>query len=237
MSSKTLYYLPLNDQGLPNINSNEILQAKKNSILKIEIYNGFKITNELSLVSNIYQNIPTKLKTILLNSFNNNNNSENNTILKEEFIEYIIPPKDIFTTITYEIELSKTGSIFFCFLYSETSGDQFKYKITNPFYIIVSPEIILKKKEIKLKDIHSLTVLSKSIGKIYEFDKIFEEISNLKYNFIHFTPIQQLGETEFLYSIKDLNEINDIFFDKKLDNNKKLQLFEEQLIKCNEIYG
>ena len=236
MSSKRIYYLSLNENGLPIINQDEIIQAKKNSILKLEIYNGYKITNELSLISNIHQNIPSNLKTLLFNSIYNNY-SNNNTILKEEFSEYILTPKEIFTSITYEIELSKSGSIFFCFLYSETDGDQFKYKITKPFYIIVSPEIYLKKQKIKFKNIHSLTVLSKSIGKIYEFDKIFQEISNLKYNFIHFTPIQQLGETEFIYSIKDLNEINDIFFDKKLDNENKLKLFEEQLIKCNEYYG
>ena len=150
MSSKRIYYLSLNENGLPIINQDEIIQAKKNSILKLEIYNGYKITNELSLISNIHQNIPSNLKTLLFNSIYNNY-SNNNTILKEEFSEYILTPKEIFTSITYEIELSKSGSIFFCFLYSETDGDQFKYKITKPFYIIVSPEIYLKKQKIKFK--------------------------------------------------------------------------------------
>ena len=82
----------------------------------------------------------------------------------------------------------------------------------------------------KLDDIQLQTILSKSLGKINEFEKYFKEASKLKYNFVHFTPIQQLGISESLYCLRDNTKINNIFFDNdSLSEEMKTNLMKNQL--------
>lgn len=99
------------------------------------------------------------------------------------------------------------------------------------------PKVVIRGKEIKLEDIQLETILSKSLGKVNEFENIFKEASRLKYNFIHFTPIQQLGASESLYCLRDNTKINNIFFEEKLSEDQKTKLIKEQLDKGRNIYG
>ena len=221
------YYLQLDNSGRPKLPSDQILQAERNSILHIELMNGLEITNQINLISNAQENFPYELQERLL---------EQNNINKKDFSRFIFQPREISTSIVYDIALERTGAIQFFFLYNEQSTNN--VKSTLPFYITVLPKVFIQGKEIKLDDIQMQTILSKSLGKINEFEKYFREASKLKYNFVHFTPIQQLGISESLYCLRDNTKINNIFYDNNnISEEEKLKLMKEQLDKGRELYG
>ena len=222
-SSQITYYLSLDNSGRPKLAEDQILQAERDSILHIELMNGLEITNDITLISNAQGNFPYELQEKLLNK---------EKITKEEFTKYIYEPTEISTSIIYEIKLEHTGSIQFFFIYEKNS------KHTTPFYITVLPRVTVGGRKIDLDNIQLQTILSKSLGKIDEFEKYFKEASRLKYNFVHFTPIQQLGLSESLYCLRDNTKINNIFFNSdNLPEEQKLNLMKEQLDKGRDIYG
>ena len=222
-SSQIIYYLSLDNSGRPKLAEDQILQAERDSILHIELMNGLEITNDITLISNAQENFPYELQEKLLNK---------EKITKEEFSRYIYEPTEISTSIIYEIKLEHTGSIQFFFIYEKNT------KHTTPFYITVLPRVTIGGKKIDLDNIQLQTILSKSLGKIDEFEKYFKEASRLKYNFVHFTPIQQLGISESLYCLRDNTKINNIFFNEdNLPEEQKLKLMKEQLDKGRDIYG
>ena len=226
-STKIIYYLPLENSGRPKLEQDQILQAESNSILHIELMNGLEITNKINLISNAQENFPYELQERLLRQENIN---------KEDFSNFIFHPSEISTSIIYDIKLERTGAIQFFFLYNDPNTDN--EKSTLPFYITVLPKVVIQGRRIKLEDIQLQTILSKSLGKINEFEKYFREASKLKYNFVHFTPIQQLGISESLYCLRDNTKINNIFYDtNNLSEEEKIKLMKEQLDKGRELYG
>ena len=226
-STNIIYYLPLDNSGRPKLTQDQILQAESNSILHIELMNGLEITNKINLISNAQENFPYELQERLLRQENIN---------KGDFSNFIFHPSEISTSIIYDIKLERTGAIQFFFLYNDPNTDN--EKSTLPFYITVLPKVVIQGREIKLEDIHLQTILSKSLGKINEFEKYFREASKLKYNFVHFTPIQQLGISESLYCLRDNTKINNIFYDNNnLSEEEKIKLMKKQLDKGRELYG
>ena len=221
--SQITYYLSLDNSGRPKLAEDQILQAERDSILYIELMNGLEITNDIILISNAQENFPYELQEKLL---------KNENIKKDDFSKFIFEPTEISTSIIYQIKLERTGSIQFFFIYNKNT------KNTKPFYITVLPKVIIGGKKIELDNIQLQTVLSKSLGKIDEFEKYFKEASRLKYNFVHFTPIQQLGISESLYCLRDNTKINNIFFNSdNLPEEQKSKLMKEQLDKGRDIYG
>ena len=221
--SQIIYYLSLDNSGRPKLSEDQILQAERDSILHIELMNGLEITKDIILISNAQENFPYELQEKLLNEKN---------ITKEEFSKYKFDPIETSTSIIYEIKLEHTGSIQFFFIYNNNT------KFTKPFYITVLPKVIIGGKKIELDNIQLQTILSKSLGKINEFEKYFKEASRLKYNFVHFTPIQQLGISESLYCLRDNTKINNIFFNENnLKEEQKNKMMKEQLDIGRDIYG
>ena len=221
--SQITYYLSLDNSGRPKLAEDQILQAERDSILHIELMNGLEITNGISLITNAQENFPYELQEKLLNK---------EKIKKDDFTKYIFEPSEISTSIIYDIKLERTGSIQFFFMYNKNT------KHTTPFYITVLPKVIIGGKKIELDNIQLQTILSKSLGKIDEFEKYFKEASRLKYNFVHFTPIQQLGISESLYCLRDNTKINNIFFKSdNLPEEQKAKMMKEQLDKGRDIYG
>lgn len=78
-----------------------------------------------------------------------------------------------------------------------------------------------------------ITLVSKWMGSLDNWEKYYEIVKKLGYNMIHFTPLQQRGISNSPYSIKDqLKLSNDIFkSEKELEN--VLKLMNEKF----EIYG
>ena len=100
--------------------------------------NGLEITNQINLISNAQENFPYELQERLLIQKNIN---------KDDFSRFIFQPKEISTSIIYEISLERTGAIQFFFLYNDQTTNA--EKSTLPFYITV----LIQGKEIKLDDI------------------------------------------------------------------------------------
>ena len=224
--SNIIYFLSIEDNGRPKIKPDEILSCEHHTTVHIELYNGTPITNEMILVSNAKENFPYGLIE---------NEKKSGNVDRTKFTNFTFDPIENDTIIIYEIKLDKSGPVEFAFIYFDKNEN--KDKITEPFYIIVQPDIFINKKRIDFQSIHLQTILSKSLGKINEFDKFYEEASKLKYNFIHFTPIQKLGISESLYCIRDNTEINDIFFEGEVSKEEKLDKFKESLDKCRDKYG
>ena len=221
------YYLPLDNSGRPKLALDQILQAERDSVLRIELMNGLEITNKINLVSNAHKSFSSELQENLLIQKDLN---------RDEFSPFIFQPTEISTSIIHEVKFERTGSIQFFFFYSEPNTDN--QKSTIPFYIIVLPKVVIQGKEILLNSIQLQTILSKSLGKVNEFEKYFQEASRLKYNFVHFTPIQQLGMSESLYCLRDNTKINNIFFDSdNFTEDQKAKLMKEQLDKGRDMYG
>ena len=65
----------------------------------------------------------------------------------DDFSRFTFQPKEISTSIIYEISLERTGAIQFFFLYNDQTTNA--EKSTLPFYITV----LIQGKEIKLDDI------------------------------------------------------------------------------------
>ena len=223
-----IYLLHLDSHLQPEKEKTKIFQVEKNSILRIEIIPPLEITiNTPLLLSNARKNFPPDHHLRL---------SQNKIFDKIEYKKHIISPKEMNISIIYEINLKRTGPIEFFFIYIDK--DTNSIKTTEPFIVIVQPDIIIHNHKIKLNNIQLQTVLSKSLGTIDDFENYFEEASKLKYNFIHFTPIQNLGNNESLFCIRDVNDINDYFFEVKyFPKDKKIRLLKEQLDKCRNIYN
>ncbi len=118
------YYLPLDNSGRPKLALDQILQAERDSILRIELMNGLEITNKINLVTNAQESFPYELQERLLKQENIN---------KVDFSQFIFEPNEISTSIIYDIKLERTGSIQFFFLYNDPSTDN--EKSTLPFYL------------------------------------------------------------------------------------------------------
>ena len=63
---------------------------------------------------------------------------------------------------------------------------------------------------------------AKILKELIKSDVVLKNIENvkdvclLKYNFIHFTSIQSLSNSDNLFCLKDQNEISDLYFEEKL---------------------
>ena len=226
-SDRPIYFLKLEKDGKPKIANDQILTVEKNSILHLEMLNGTDITDTISLLSNAKENFPFGLIDRQI---------KENKVDRDSLKQFVFHPIENSTSLVYEIELNRSGPAQFVFIYNDPKDK--KDKLTTPFYVIVQPEIKINNRQIDLSSIHLQTILSKSLGKVKDFEKYYEEASKLKFNFVHFTPIQKLGVSESLYCLRDNTQINDIFFDSKdLSNDEKLAQFKESLDISRSKYG
>ncbi len=205
--------------------NDQILTVHNNSLLHIELMNGISITKEIQCITNVKNDFPFGLIDKVIQ------NKE--PIQRETFKDFLFDPNETSTSIVFEFELNKSGPIKILFIYKDEQNND---KLTQPFYVIVQPQIIISGKELPVRSISLQTILSKSLGKIQDFDKFFEEASKLKFNFIHFTPIQKLGLSESLYCLRDNTQLNDIFFEGEVENEEKLVRFKEAIDRGRDKY-
>jgi len=212
------YLLELDEVGNIIIEEDKMMRIPKNSYLKIRFFNGSKISIGTRLITNAYDRNLTIEK-----------------VKKEEYLERIdrIEPTSIDSHIQFELKLTRCGPTFVLFSYQDEANLN-QINFTNEFFVLVEPDTIqIGKNMINLESIHMQTVLSKSLGKLSKWEEFFREAHLLKYNFIHFTPLQKLGVSESSYCINDNNEISDWFFDEKNltpeEKSKILQSTVEEL--------
>ena len=104
-----------------------------------------------------------------------------------------------------------------------TSGD----KCYNSGFIQIPPNF-LHQDNIKL-----VTLVSKWMGSLDNWEKYFKIVKELGYNMIHFTPLQERGISNSPYSIKDQLKLSDDIFKEEKELENILKLMNENY----EIFG
>ena len=248
---KDCYLLELNDKGIPNISNDEIITCKKNCLLKIILNNGIAISKDIILITNAENEFPSPFfinslineiksqnekdseddiyhKNLNLNSKYQqylNNLNEDKSVFKQ-IKKYQIFPVKINTKIYFQINTKISGNITFIFLYKSTKDNKNFINYTKPFHILVQSKININNKNIEINQIQMQTVYPNYIGTIeQDFEKYYEQISLLNYNFVHFHPLQKLSKDNLgnLYLIKDNNDLNDALFNNNKDTNIKVK--------------
>ncbi|CAI5759247.1 unnamed protein product [Candida verbasci] len=91
----------------------------------------------------------------------------------------------------------------------EESGET---KLSEKYYFNVPPNLTINDEFIPFNAINIETVVSKWIGPFENWDKFFKLVSSKGYNMIHFTPLQERGESDSPYSIYDQLRIDPTIF-------------------------
>ena len=139
---------------------------------------------------------------------------------KEGFVKYPwIKQNDIlFPDSHAEVQVKEAGVFRF---YLEFSEDQEKF---CHGYFIVQPEFDLPSgKIINTQSIVMQTVLTKCLGLFSDWKSRLQVAKECNYNFVHFTPIQELGQSNSNYSLRDHHKLDPRYGDNLTD--KSLQLF------------
>lgn len=117
-----------------------------------------------------------------------------------------------------DLKVFNPGS--YCF-YLSYRNEQDQLETTRKFYFVVPPVLYLNDKFVPLNSIALQSVVSKWMGK--DWDPIFRKIDNKGYNMIHFTPLQQRGESDSPYSIYDQLTYDSNFFNTVEDVKQMVQ--------------
>ena len=237
-----IYDIFLEDNGLPKLKKGEIFIIDNETEVNIKLNNNSKISNEVNLISNYLNEFPNVFFLEELKPYIKNNSSFNEIteVPLEEIEKYKISPSKKSNIINFKVNFNKPGIFSFLLLYRNKENR--KYYLTEPFFILVNPIINLGKDEngnlnnITLSKIQLQSVLSKNLGKLNNFEDYYKEVSLLKYNFIHFTSIQSLSNSDNLFCLKDQNEISDLYFEEKLSNEEKKNKFKENMNLLREKY-
>ncbi len=174
-------------------------------------------------------------------------------IVYDTDIYFIIPckfPCPLSFFILYEnSNLNGTGDIFVSIENNNNSESSFNNEIdntqffrnfnhhTNEINILIEPKLKIGNKEIDIEALSIQTILSKSLGKISEWEEYFKEASLLNYNIIHYTPIQMIGKSDSLYCLKDQTEINDCFFIEKTPKEEKFTIIKNKITNLKKNYN
>ena len=114
------------------------------------------------------------------------------------------------------IPIFKPGT--FCF-YLSFRNDEEALETTRKFYFVVLPTLFNNNGDLlPLNSIALQSVVSKWLGPtLTDWDRVFTKISKKKYNMIHFTPLQQRGESNSPYSIFDQLTFDPQYFNSEKD--------------------
>ena len=114
---------------------------------------------------------------------------------------YQYPIKSSFhEDITITVPIYKPGSYNY---YIEYDDEEDIKKTTEKYYFNVPPNLTINGKFVPFNNVNVETVVSKWIGPYENWDKFFKIVAQKGYNMIHFTPLQERGESDSPYSIYD----------------------------------
>jgi len=103
-------------------------------------------------------------------------------------------------------------------------------------HFVINPRLQLNGKILNVPGISMQTHLTKLMGPLDTWKSHFSLASQLGYNMIHFTPIQELGESRSAYSLYDHNMIsNGLFPNQQLSEDEKILRVKEFFADAEEM--
>ncbi|KAI5954892.1 GDB1 [Candida jiufengensis] len=135
--------------------------------------------------------------------------------------------------ILIKIPIFKPGAYNYYIKYEDDQGEQ----TTDKYYFNVPPHLSINGQFIPFNAINVETVISKWIGSYDRWPKIFQNIKAKGYNTIHFTPLQERGESNSPYSIYDQLKWDPEIFGKDNDATKKIHtvLNDNELLSLTDV--
>lgn len=132
------------------------------------------------------------------------------------------PIKKCFSSDSFvDLMVYKPGSFAYYFTYVDAMGKEIK---TQEYYFVVPPSLSINGKYITLNSLSIQTVVSKWVGQNLNEDwsKLSQNIADKGYNMIHFTPLQERGESNSPYSIYDQLAFDPAIFKNGVDDVRTL---------------
>lgn len=122
-------------------------------------------------------------------------------------------PEQFTSDIEIDIKVYQPGCYSY---YASFTGDDGKLETTRRFYFVVPPSLYIGDTFLPLNSIAMESVVSKWLGPREKWDVVFKDVKRKGYNMVHFTPLQQRGESNSPYSIYDQTEFDkDLFKDEE----------------------
>ncbi|TLS24834.1 hypothetical protein PpBr36_09099 [Pyricularia pennisetigena] len=197
MISNEVYYLPLNDDGSPQVQGEYIyLAPKSNEPFTIRF--AIEGTSSICRQGSLWVNIP----------------EPGVEFRRDQFREFKLVP-DFNRTIEISIPVHLPGAYAFYTTYAklpkleqtagaDSSPSSTDKKKTQLYYIDVAPRLQLDGRPLPLPALSIFSVISKFMGKYpSDWERHLRGISDRGYNMIHFTPLQTRGTSNSPYSLYD----------------------------------
>ena len=109
-----------------------------------------------------------------------------------------------------DVTFPRAGTYTLMLEYAERATGMMKRSQED--YIVVDPALVIGGEPVPLDSLVIQTVLSRSLGPYTRWEEVLMRQKALGYNLIHFTPIQELGFSQSLYSLGDQLRLNSALF-------------------------
>ena len=190
--TRQVYLLPLTDDGAPEIPGGYIyLPAPTDPPYTLRF--AIEGTSSICRQGSLWVNIPDAGKPFERSSFR----------------EYQLKP-DFNRTLEVDVPITCAGAFSFYTTYTplaEFSIEPVRTPeptVTPTHYIDVEPTLTVGGSRLPLDSLSIMSVVSKFMGKFpNDWDKHLRGIAGRGYNMVHFTPLQQRGESDSPYSLYD----------------------------------
>lgn len=191
-STRTVYQLPLTDAGAPDV-PNQYVYLPPPTSPPYHLRFAIEGTSSICRDGALWVNIP----------------AEGEEFKRSKFRQYKLEP-DFNKTLHIDIPITTAGA--FAFYTTYTPLPEFDTKDvptpkptrTETFYVDIEPALSVRGSKLPLDSLGIISVVSKFMGRYPDdWEKHLRGISARGYNMVHFTPLQQRGESNSPYSLFD----------------------------------
>ena len=119
-----------------------------------------------------------------------------------------------------EVNFPRAGTYTIQLQYKDRETETIKK--ANADYLVVEADVTVGGETMPMDALVIQTVLSRSLGPYTRWSELLLRQKELGYNMIHFTPLQELGASQSLYSLADQLKLNDTLFPGLLSDRDQL---------------
>ena len=215
--NRLVWLLPLTDSGAPDV-PNEYIYLPAPTEPSYSLRFAIEGTSSICRQGSLWINIP----------------APGEQFQRSKYREHKLQP-DFNKTLHIDVPITTAGAFSFYTTYTPLpdltleSIEAPEPTRTKTYYIDVEPKLKLAGSKLPLDALCVFSVVSKFMGRFPEdWEKHMRGISGRGYNMIHFTPLQQRGESDSPYSLYDqLAWDHDLFPGGESEVQKLIQTMEE----------